>query len=154
MTATVADVTHITTILEPLSGGVVALVDRLLEFCREHDIEMHRTDAGVEVHPLVDDYELPTEDYFARPTTEWYRDRRHRQTLVTMPEVMNRLFRTVLARLAKLCDDHGPKSVSPYNGTGHIEFIGADGVPTLFRVAFMNSPSDNSLQIRRVNRPD
>jgi hypothetical protein len=58
------------------------------------------------------------------------------------------IFRTALARIAALCNERIPDSVSPYGGTGELTVPGDP--PTVSRVAFSNKSGDCWLDIRPV----
>jgi len=54
-------------------------------------------------------------------------------------------FRAILARVAVLCNERVPNSVSPYGGQGELA-MGAN--PTVvFRVAFVNTPAAQKLEL-------
>jgi hypothetical protein len=56
-------------------------------------------------------------------------------------------FRAILARLAAMCNERAPGSVSPYGGTGEL----ALGDPQeRFRATIVNSATDQSLELHRV----
>src|SRR5262249_56235813 len=76
--------------------------------------------------------------------------RRQEWTEVSVPKSV---FRAILARVAALCNEHAPNSVSPYGGEGEIS-VGTNP-PTLFRVAFTNTPGEQRLEVsRRGDRKD
>lgn len=58
------------------------------------------------------------------------------------------VFRAALARIAVLCNERRPNSVSPYGGQGELS-VGA-GPATVVRVAFANTPDEQSLELVRV----
>jgi hypothetical protein len=109
----------------PTSRGVVGLVDDLLAFCRENGLQL-----------------------------DWQADRcRVRvfagvwQELVEVP-LRKSVFRAVLARVAALCNEQSPNSISPYGGQGEIS-VGTNPA-TVFHVAFTNTPSEQRLEMTRV----
>jgi hypothetical protein len=53
--------------------------------------------------------------------------------------------RAALARIAVLCNQLNPNSVSPYGGQGEL-LIGADST-TAMRVVFVNTPDEQSLEL-------
>jgi hypothetical protein len=57
------------------------------------------------------------------------------------------VFRAILARLAALCNERTPNSVSPYRGEGECS-VGTNP-PVVFRVAFVNTPGEQRLEVRR-----
>lgn len=56
--------------------------------------------------------------------------------------------RAALARIAVLCNERKPNSVSPYGGRG--ELSGSAESAAVFRVAFANTPDEQSLELVRV----
>jgi len=55
-------------------------------------------------------------------------------------------FRTILARIAALCNERSPNSVSPYGGEG---LLAVKGHPsTVFHVTFINTPNEQRLELR------
>jgi hypothetical protein len=59
------------------------------------------------------------------------------------------VFRAALARVAVLCNQRNPNSVSPYGGRGELS-VGADAA-TVLRVVFTNTPEQQSLELIRVS---
>ncbi len=58
------------------------------------------------------------------------------------------VFRALLARIAALCNERVPNSVSPYGGEGEIVL---DTVASaVFRVEFTNTPAVQRLEIKSV----
>jgi hypothetical protein len=55
------------------------------------------------------------------------------------------VFRDVLARLAVLCNERTPNSVSPYGGQGEVS-VGPNPV-AVFQVDFVNSPAEQRLHL-------
>src|SRR5262245_37249153 len=84
------------------SGGMVGLVDDLLVVCLEHGLEL-----------------------------EWQADRCRFRPLGGTWEELTRVtprksvFRALLARVAVLCNERTPNSVSPYGGQGELS-VGED----------------------------
>jgi hypothetical protein len=58
------------------------------------------------------------------------------------------LFRAILARVAVLCNERSPNSVSPYGGRGEL-IVGANPA-TVFRVVFTNTPGEQRLELTPV----
>ena len=56
-------------------------------------------------------------------------------------------FRTVLARIATVCNEYSPNAVTPYGGEGLLTVEGPP--PTVVRVAFVNTPNEQRLEVRR-----
>lgn len=66
--------------------------------------------------------------------------------------VRKSVFRAALARVSVLCNERGPRSVSPYGGEGEIVF-GSES-PSLLHAAFVNTPDEQSLVLTSVgHRP-
>jgi hypothetical protein len=55
------------------------------------------------------------------------------------------IVRAALARVAVLCNQRNPNSVSPYGGQGEL-LVGTDST-TAMRVAFVNTPDEQSLEL-------
>lgn len=113
---------------QPRGDGAVGLVDRLLVLCQEYAIRLDwKADhcwirsVGIEPEELI---ELP------------------------LPKSV---FRAVLARLAALCNEHRPGSVSPYEGQGELAMGGDPS--TLCRVVFVNTPSRQEAQLTGLGMP-
>ena len=108
-----------------LTRDVVGLVDELLGLCREHGLQL---------------------DWQANKC----RVSRHGagpQEAIEIP-LPKSVFRAVLARIAVLCNERTPNSDSPYGGEGELS-IGTNP-PTVFRVAFTNTPGEQRLEVRRM----
>jgi hypothetical protein len=109
-------------ILTQPTGGVVGLVDDLLAVCLEHRLQL-----------------------------EWQADRcRFRPCGGNWEELTNvtlrkSAFRTILARIAALCNERNPNSLSPYGGQGEIA-VGANPA-TVFRVALTNTPDEQRMEL-------
>src|SRR5205085_11476335 len=95
--------------------GVIGLVDDLLMLCREHGLQF-----------------------------DWHADRCRVRCLGDGSEELMDLpfgksvFRAMLARVAVLCNERVPNSVSPYGGQGELS-VGAN--PTgILSVMFVNTP--------------
>jgi hypothetical protein len=107
-------------ILQP-SGGIKGLVDELLAACRNDRVELQWHDGRCEIRSLdaswSDEVEAP---------------------------VRNSVFRAVLARVAALCNERNPGSVSPYGGEAEFPF---GEPPESVRVAFVNTAAKQSLSV-------
>jgi hypothetical protein len=55
-------------------------------------------------------------------------------------------FRAILARLATLCNERVPDSVTPYGGEGQV--LAGSNPPGVFRVAFKNTPDEQCLEMQ------
>jgi hypothetical protein len=108
-------------LLQP-TGGVAGLVDELLAVCREHGLQL----------------EWQANRCRVRPVGGAWQD-------VTDVPLRKSVFRAVLARMAALCNDGGSGPVSPYGGQGEIK-VGANPA-TVFRVAFINTPGEQRLEL-------
>jgi hypothetical protein len=53
--------------------------------------------------------------------------------------------RALLARLAALCNEQTPNSVTPYGGQG--QFSPGTSPPAVFRVAFINTAAEQKLEL-------
>ena len=58
------------------------------------------------------------------------------------------VFRAALARIATLCNERNPNSVSPYGGAGELTVDA--GPPLVIRVQFVNTPDEQSLELAAV----
>ena len=105
-------------------GGIVGLTDQLLEACVGSDVEFKR----------VGD----------RCICNWTVNGETKEALVPLPPAA---FRTILARIAALCNEYSPNAVSPYGGKGLLAVKGPP--PTIVLVVFVNTPNEQRLQVRR-----
>jgi hypothetical protein len=112
-------------VLERPAGGVVGLVDDLMRLCQEHGLQLDWQAASCRVCSLTDGWE----EVIDRP-------------------LRKSAFRALLARVAALCNERNPDSVSPYGGQGELA-IGPDPA-AVFRVSFANTPDEQWLQLVRV----
>jgi len=112
-------------LLRPTQRGVVGLVDDLLESCRAQELQLdwHADQCRVRASGLE------PEEFIAVP----------------LPKSV---FRAVLARLATLCNERNPGSVSPYGGEGELT-VGGDPA-TVCQVTFTNTPGVQSVRLTRV----
>src|SRR5207249_3660110 len=108
-------------VFTPTQRGVVGLVDDLLDSCREQGLQLGWHGNRCHVRPIG-----------AEP-----------QESVEFP-LPKSVFRAILARLATLCNEQSPNSVSPYGGESELS-VGTNP-PTVFRVAFTNTPSEQELE--------
>ncbi len=60
-------------------------------------------------------------------------------------------FRPILARVAFLCNEYRPSSVTPYGGVGVFKLAGPPEL--LLRVSFTNTPDIQKLDIRPAGAP-
>ena len=110
---------------EPTERGVVGPVDNLLGLCQEHALQLDWQANRCRVRPLGAE---------PRDSTE-------------IP-LTKSVFRALLARMAVLCNERNPGSVSPYGGEGEV-WVGTSP-PSVFRVAFTNTPGEQALVVRRL----
>jgi hypothetical protein len=105
-------------------GGIVGLTDQLLEACVGSDLEFKRVGNQC--------------------VCNWTVDGETKEALVPLPAAA---FRTILARIAALCNEYSPNAVTPYGGEGRLAVKGPP--PTIVRVAFVNTPDEQRLEVRR-----
>jgi hypothetical protein len=115
-------------VLECPTRGVVGLVDDLLQLCRGHGLQLDWQADRCRVRCLADGSEEVIDSPLGKS-----------------------VFRAVLARVAALCNEKRPNSVTPYGGRGKL----ADGVhpPTVFQVSFANT-SDEQWLVLALDGPD
>jgi hypothetical protein len=107
----------------PDGRGVVGVVSELLALCSEQGLRLEWHAGHCRVCPLTNGQEVPTD--------------------VSLPRSA---FRAILARVAALCNERSPGSVSPYGGEGEIGL--GDDVPGLVQVRFTNTPAEQRLEMR------
>ena len=125
--------------LERPTRGVVGLVDDLLRLCPEQGLRLDWRDERCRIRSLTGSLE----------------------ELLDLP-LRKSIFRAILARVAALCNERSPSSVSPYGGQGELlivtEAIGGDFAlgdrqvrrswpPVLFRVSFANTADEHKLEL-------
>jgi hypothetical protein len=109
-------------VFESPTQGVVGLVNDLLRLCPEHGLRLEWQGEYGRIR------------YLNGKSDE------------TLDQPVGRsVFRAVLARMASLCNEHCPKSVSPYGGRGKLSDR-ADP-PTIYRVTFANTTDENWLEL-------
>ncbi len=113
----------------PTPRGVVGLVDDLLGLCRVHQLRLRFADGHCSVRRLgTDDTDALT---------------------VPLPKSV---FRAALARVAALCNDQHPGSVTPYRGEGEVVVPPSLSPnctpPSTCYVSFTNTPSEQQLEMR------
>jgi hypothetical protein len=102
--------------------GVLGLVDDLLAMSREHGLQLYWHTGHCRVRFLEGD------------PAGW----------IDVP-LRKSVVRAALARVAVLCNQRNPNSVSPYGGQGEL-LVGTDPT-TAIRVAFVNTPDEQSLEL-------
>jgi hypothetical protein len=107
-------------ILRQPGRGVIGLVDTLLRVCLEHGLQL--------------DWQA---DHcrFRVVAGEWEE--------LTGMALHKSAFRAILARVAALCNERVPNSVSPYGGQGKLS-VGEDAE---LRVSFVNTPELQKLEL-------
>jgi hypothetical protein len=105
--------------------GVLGLVDDLLAMSREHGLQLDWQAGNCRVRFLE-----------AGPAG-W----------IEVP-IRKSVVRAALARVAVLCNQRNPNSVSPYGGQREL-LVGTDPT-TVIRVAFVNTPDEQSLELATV----
>lgn len=117
---------------EPKPDGVVGLVDTLLNLCRLYQFRINFRDGRCSCRRLGAD----TQESFDIP----------------LPKSV---FRAALARIAAICNEQHPQSVTPYRGEGEIAVlrpISPDSQkhpsPSTCYVSFTNTPSDQQFEMR------
>ncbi len=116
---------------QPTTRGVVGLVDDLLNLCRLYQLRINFRDGHCTICRLGADA----------------------QESLNVP-VPKSVFRAALARIAAICNEQRPDSVTPYRGEGNIAVLPPDSldsrkrVPSTCYVSFTNTPSDQHLEMR------
>jgi hypothetical protein len=109
-------------ILQNPAGGFVGLVDELLTLCVSGGLQMDWRPDRCRVRTGESDWEE-----------------------VSDVPLRKSVFRAVLARVATLCNEFAPDSVSPYGGTGRLVLPSHPAVGV--RVDFVNTPDAQELRI-------
>src|SRR5262245_5606350 len=128
MNATLPHVNALQRIFEHPRHGVVGMVDDLLSTCQEHGLRLDWSPERSRVRSIDGDW-LELADAQSRTS----------------------VFRAILARIATLCNERKANSVSPYGGRG--ELAVGDDPPTIFEVAFTNSPTQQRLELAVAKSP-
>lgn len=108
---------------------VVGLVDDLLAACQDHGLRLDWQDGCCRLRSLGGG---------------------GAEGVIDVP-LRKPVFRAILARMAALCNERRPNSVSPYGGQGELS-VGGDPA-TVFRVVFANTPDEQRLELTQV-RPE
>ncbi len=123
---------RVQTAFQPTYRGVVGLVDDLLGLCRLYQLRINFQDGHCAIHRLGADPQESLE--------------------IPVPKSV---FRAALARIAAICNEQHPESVTPYCGEGNIAVLppvsqGSEKVvpPSTCFVSFTNTPSDQHLEMR------
>ncbi len=107
----------------PTQDGIVGLTNQLLEACVGSEVEIKRVGNHCVCNWTVSGETL--------------------EAPVPLPPAA---FRTILARIAALCNERSPNSVSPYLGEGLLAVKGPP--PTVICVTFVNTPDEQRLEVR------
>lgn len=107
----------------PTQRGIVGLAEQLLGACVGRDVSFER----------IGD----------QCVCRWSVSGETQEATVPLPPAG---FRTLLARIAVLCNERRPNSVTPYGGEGQLVVKGDP--PTLVQVAFVNTPDKQQLELR------
>lgn len=111
--------------------GVVGLVDDLLMACREHGLQLDWQADHCRVRSAGGDWE----------------------ELLDVP-LRKSVFRAILARIAALCNERRPNSVSPYGGQAEL-LMGAGTNPTaVLRITFANTSAEQKLELTTLTLRD
>jgi hypothetical protein len=116
-------------VFSPSGRGVIGLVDDLLALCQDRGLQLDWHANQCRVRPLGPGL----------------------QEAIDVP-LPKSVFRAILARVAALCNERSPNSVSPYGGQGELT-VAADSA-TVLRVTFTNTPDEQRLEStpdRRTN---
>lgn len=111
------------TVFSPTERGVIGLVDDLMGLSREHGLRLEFQDNCCTARPLESD------------TRE----------VIDVP-LPKSVFRAVVARVAALCNECAPDSVTPYSGDAKLT-VGTNP-PSTFQVSFMNTPAEQRLEVQ------
>jgi len=109
-------------VIEHPSDGVVGIVDELLRLCPEQGLRLDWQADGCRI--------------LCRPGDS--------EETIDVP-LRKSVFRAMLARIAVLCNEQNPNSVSPYGGESELA-IGTNP-PAVFQVSFANTPAEQMLEL-------
>ena len=122
MNAASEHVRAIRTALEHPARGVVGLVEDLLAVCRGQRLQLDWQTDCCRVRSVGDNWDES----------------------IDLP-LRKSVFRAILARVAALCNERVPNSVSPYGGHGELSVGPAPH--DVIRVAFVNTPAEQKLEL-------
>jgi hypothetical protein len=108
--------------IEHPTRGIVGIVDDLLKLCPEHGLRLDWQADGCRIHCRIGDSE----------------------EAIDIP-LRKSVFRALLARVAFLCNERSPESVSPYGGEGELSM--GTNPPEVFRVSFANTLAEQMLEM-------
>jgi hypothetical protein len=104
------------------STGVVGIVDLLLQLCSEHEVDLDWRNDCCRIHSRVCDA----------------------KEIVDVPPRRS-VFRAILARIAAVCNERCPESMSPYGG--RCELPAAHSPAELLEITFANTADEQWLMI-------
>jgi hypothetical protein len=114
--------------LDHPSRGVIGLVDELLRQCPEEGLRLEWQANGCRIRAFNGGSEVLLEKPLSKS-----------------------VFRAILARVAALCNERTPNSVSPFGGQGELE-VGTSP-PEIVRVEFVNTTDEQGLVLIPVRSP-
>jgi hypothetical protein len=109
-------------VLASPTRGIAGLVDDLLGACADHRLQVDWNADCCRIRCNEGNWE----------------------ELIDLP-VRKSVFRAILARVAVLCNERAPNSVSPYGGQGELKTNAA--ASTTFHVTFINTPAEQKLEL-------
>ena len=109
----------------PTQNGIVGLTEQLLAAFMDRDVKFERA----------------RDQLICR----WTGNGDTQEATMPLPPAA---FRTILARIAVLCNEHSPNSVTPYGGEGLLAVRGP--CTTVFQVAFVNTPNQQQLELKSL----
>jgi len=104
------------------SPGIVSFVDAVLNLCREHNLQLDWQVGRCLVRP---------------PGGEW-------EEMADVP-VRKSVFRAILARVAVVCCEKSPNTMSPYGGQARLTV--GENPAVVFHVVMANTPANQRLQL-------
>ncbi len=115
-------------VFKPTPRGVVGLADDFLAFCRHQPLRL----------------DFQNSHCYVRPAGGAAQD------AIEVP-LQKSAFRALLARIAALCNQSSPDSVTPYRGEGELSL--RTNPSAALHVAFTNTPSEQRLDVRPLASP-
>jgi len=114
--------------IETPTDGFVGMVDTVLSLCRQHALRLHWRDNRCSVRTATGDEE----------------------EALDIP-LRTSAFRSVLARVATLCDEQVPGSFAPYGGEGELA-LGSDPRKAL-HLTWVNTTDEQALTVTPILPP-
>lgn len=136
----------------PAQGGIVEMVDHFLAASHGLEVSLEFRDNVCQVTRVVQMPQVKLPDftmYLSNP--QWNQQRSSPARLKIAAETLQipvpaAVVRSMLSRIAVLCNRTVPDSVSLYGGTGDVEVV-VDKHPMRFHVQFTNTVSDKKLVV-------